>query len=81
LTHFGRGGVWDWRGLQWFDNPASICNNIVDPLKVDCQNPATILPGFEPAIFAVLTVSAFSATACLWWRVFLPWRSHKQRRD
>jgi hypothetical protein len=67
--------------VRGFDNPASICNYIVDPSKVDCQNPVTILPGLEPAIFAVPPVSAFSATACFWWRVFLPWRSRKKGRD
>lgn len=80
--HSVRGGIWDSNGFQWlFDNPASICNNIVDPSKVDCQNPATIVPGLEPALFALLTLSALFATACFWCGVFLPRRPRRKRHD
>jgi hypothetical protein len=67
-------GVWDWSVLQikgWND-PARICTNYVvdDAGKISCEGNATILPGFEPTVLAILTILALVLVAIHWRRVF-----------
>jgi len=64
--------IWDWSPLKdsWND-PARICTNyIVEAGKITCEHNTTILPGFEPAVFALLTLAAVIAMAMQWRAIF-----------
>lgn len=63
--------IWDWSALTKFDDPARICTDVVrEGGKIICEKNATILPGFEPILFALLTVAAALALAAHWYAVF-----------
>jgi hypothetical protein len=61
--------VWDWSKLSSWDDPARICTTIRETASVppstspgiSCEGGATVLPGFEPTLFAVLTGLAVAA--------------------
>lgn len=61
--------VWSWSALTTLNDPARICTDLnSDGGTLHCLNNATLLPGLEPTIFAVLT----AATAVV---VFRHWRA------
>ncbi|MGY3610855.1 MULTISPECIES: hypothetical protein [unclassified Bradyrhizobium] len=64
------GGIWDWRALTSLDNPANICSEVTQKASsIVCEGRATILPGLEPTIFAVLTAASVCAMIAFWWFV------------
>lgn len=60
-------GLLDLHRLTTLDNPARICSEA--PVSMDCEKGVTVLPGLEPAIFAILTLLAFGALVGHWWAV------------
>lgn len=62
--------IWDWSALTSLDDPARICNILHRQPELSCEGNISILPGFEPTIFAVATLAAAVATFVFWWRVF-----------
>lgn len=53
------------------DDPARICTDYVKDLLPDpCLGNATVLPGLEPTLFAVVTLAAFAAMAMHWLAIF-----------
>jgi hypothetical protein len=63
--------IWDWSALTELDDPARICTELVrDGGKIACEKNATLLPEFEPTVFAVLTAVAVLALAIHWYAVF-----------
>jgi hypothetical protein len=61
--------VWDWSKLTSWNDPARICTTVRETAPVppsttpgiSCEGGATVLPGFEPTLFAVLTALALVA--------------------
>jgi hypothetical protein len=71
--------VWDWSALTKFDDPARICTDVVrEGGKMACEKNATILPGLEPTLFALLTAGAVLALAIHWYAVFRRSSDHLQ---
>lgn len=64
-------GIWDWAWLGNMENPARICEHIPHAAALICQDGATLLPGLEPAIFAVLTLLAMAASLRYYLAVFI----------
>jgi hypothetical protein len=66
-------GIWDWSVLKvkGWDDPARICTDyIVEGTKISCEKNATILPGFEPTVLAILTLAAVLLLLMHWRAVF-----------
>jgi len=53
------GGIWAWKWLTSFNNPAYVCTEVVTRPAVACNGGATILPGLEPTLFAAITLAAY----------------------
>jgi hypothetical protein len=61
------GGMWDWRALTSWNNPADICSEVKErDGSIVCEGRTTILPGFEPTLFAALTGMAVLAMLAFW---------------
>lgn len=61
--------IWSWSALTTLNDPARICTDLAhDGNTLRCLNNATILPGLEPTLFAILTL----ATAVI---VIMHWRA------
>src|SRR5262249_18997331 len=50
--------VWDWSALTSLNDPARVCTNYIADKAIACEKNATVLPGLEPTVFAVLTLAA-----------------------
>ena len=62
--------MWDWSALTSWNNPANICSEVKEKdSSISCEGRTTIVPGFEPTIFAVLTGAAVLAMLAFWWSV------------
>lgn len=61
------GGVLQWAKLTTLDNPAVICSRFDEGV---CEGDATILPGLEAAVFALLSLAASVLLAGHWAAVF-----------
>lgn len=64
--------MWSWSALTTLNDPARICTDFSDKPVVTCSGNVTILPGLEPAIFAVLTALAVMAAITHWRYVARP---------
>jgi hypothetical protein len=61
--------VWDWSKLTSWDDPARICTTVRETAPappstapgISCEGGATVLPGIEPTLLAVLTGLAAAA--------------------
>ncbi|WP_156908827.1 hypothetical protein [Bradyrhizobium murdochi] len=63
--------IWDWSALAKLDDPARICTDVIrEGRKMTCEKNATLLPGLEPTLFAVLTAVAVLALVIHWRAVF-----------
>jgi hypothetical protein len=64
--------IWDWSPLKTsWDDPARICTNyFVENAKITCEKNATILPGLEPTVFALITLAAVIVMVMHWRAVF-----------
>lgn len=65
------GGIWDWNGLTTMNDPARICSEFNPSLESPCLANATVMPGLEPTLFAVLTGVATLLVFLHWRAVFL----------
>lgn len=59
-------GVWDSSKVTTWNDPARICTDFNKDLSDPCLGNATVLPGFEPAFFVVLTVMTVVALVWHW---------------
>jgi len=72
------GGIWDWDALASLNDPARICSTLAKTVDASgktvysCNDNITILPGLEPALFALLTLGSGCATIYFWWILFRP---------
>ena len=72
------GGIWNWCALTSLNDPARICTSLnrtpgpSGQTLYSCDDNITILPGLEPALFALVTCAALGATLYFWWIVFRP---------
>ena len=63
--------VWDWTAsLKSLDDPARICTDYIASASDPCIGNATVLPGVEPTIFAMLTAAAI-VLLCFHWFTLL----------
>lgn len=63
--------IWDWSALTTINDPARICTDLSrDGNTLRCLSNATILPGFEPTLFAILTVATAGAMITHWRAIF-----------
>lgn len=58
--------VWDWTGLYTLNDPARICTDFNTDLRDPCLGNASVLPGLEPIIFAVVTAVAVLSALAHW---------------
>jgi hypothetical protein len=63
--------VWSWSGLTSWSDPARICTNYSEGPTLTCTGDASILPGFEPTVFAILSSLAILAIMLHWLSVFV----------
>jgi hypothetical protein len=63
--------IWDWSALTSWDDPARLCVAYSPGSASACEKGVTILPGFEPTLFAVITAVALIVTLVYWRAVFL----------
>ncbi len=74
------GSIWDWSALTKLDDPARICTDLINVGgKMTCEKNATLLPGLEPTLFAVLTAVAVLVLAIHWHAVFRRTSDHVER--
>jgi hypothetical protein len=63
--------VWSWSALTTLNDPARICTDLSrDGGTLRCLHNATLLPGLEPTLFAVLTAAAAVMVFRHWLAVF-----------
>jgi hypothetical protein len=62
--------IWSWSALTSLDDPARICTEYRVSPVVSCDGNASVLPGLEPTVFAVLTAAALLAMALHWLILF-----------
>jgi len=63
------GSIWDWSSLKTLNDPARICTDFNRDLPDPCVGNASVLPGLEPLMFAVLTLGALIAVLAHWYAV------------
>ena len=65
-------GLWslDWLWTGSVSDPARICTSFSNGAPNPCEGSATILPGLEPGIFALLTLAALVIVILHWTAVF-----------
>ncbi len=63
--------IWSWSALTTINDPARICTDLAhDGSAIRCLNNATILPGLEPTLFAILTAATAVFVIMHWRAVF-----------
>jgi hypothetical protein len=63
--------IWSWSALTTLNDPARICTDLAhDGNTLRCLNNATILPGLEPTLFAILTLATAVVVIMHWRAIF-----------